>query len=170
MVVTELAREFSRLKITMQIKPTVFGLNIIQTVITARKILRRVTCRDSTWAKFPLELLVSMIWRSHHERHLTLPSPISHKLRRLNPHRVHLQYKKVLIAAHNLHINFSQYNDIHNRSQSQCFFWMWFGFFLIVSVPLSYFSGEHSWSWPFQIHHLADAQLVLRTKPTGCQV
>lgn len=72
---------------------------------------------------------------------------ISRKLRRLNPHRVHVQYKKILFVAHNLHMNSGQYNDIHNRNQSQSFF-MGLVFFYFSRRPCHYF---HLFQWGTQL-------------------
>lgn len=166
MAVTELARESSRLKITMQIKP--------QNSIWVKCNPNCYHCQEnavwshsqgqhlsqiSSGALSQYDLKVSL-WTA-----LNTAFPSYHlNWKGLIPLRAHLQYKKILIAARNLHINLGQYNDLHNRSQPQSFFCIWVWVFFHI---FTYFNREHSWSWPFQAHHLADAQLALSKKPTG---
>lgn len=161
----DLAREFSRLKITMQMKPTIFRLNIIQTVITARKILHRVSHRDRTRAKFPLKVsswkaLITIFSSYHVNWEGLIPTEFMYSIKR----SFLLHITCIWIQANTM--------TYITETNLKVFLWVWFSFIFHVvhAIIFTYFSGVLSWSWPFQIHHPADAQLVLSTKPTGFHI
>lgn len=133
MAVTELARESSRLKITMQIKPQ----NSIwvkcnpncyhcqENAVWSHSQGQRLS-QISSGALSQYDLKVSL-WTA-----LNTAFPSYHlNWEGLIPLRAHLQYKKILIAAHNLHINTMTYITDPNLKVSSAF---GFGFFFIFSL------------------------------------